>query len=298
MCIICVKPQGAKLPDDATLRRMYAHNPHGAGFMYPDDGKVVILKGFMTCDSFLNAVHGTLDALGADTPLVMHMRITTHGGTCPENTHPFPLTRDMTYMRKEYCRTEIGIAHNGIIRTVTPRTNTTSDTMEYIASVLFPVWKKDHEFYRRQGTLDSIEATISGSRMAFMLASGEVVRIGTWIEHDGCWYSNDSFKEQDTRWVAPPTQKRTYMGTTYTHGVRLPWERDARIYAYLMPLGPLDTVEDEFGEMLPGEWFAITQSGRVFEIDPDDCTASETDAHVVTRHTRYDRTKTVLFEIA
>ena len=40
MCIICAKPQGAKLPTEETLRAMFTHNPHGAGFMYARNGRV------------------------------------------------------------------------------------------------------------------------------------------------------------------------------------------------------------------------------------------------------------------
>ena len=303
MCIICAKPQGAKLPNDATLRAMFTHNPHGAGFMYARDGRVEIRKGFMTYDAFTQALRDTVALIGADAPLVMHFRITTHGGTCPGNTHPFPLTNDITKMHRTSSSAIIGIAHNGIIRSVTPRAADVSDTMEYIAAILFPVWKRDPEFYRKPGTLDSIRTTITGSRMAIMLASGEIVRIGAWIKHDGCWFSNDSFQTVDTRWITPPAQtgvthtKRTER-VTDTHCVRLPWERDARIYAYLMPLTSRDMIEDERGDMLTGEWFAITKTGRVFAIDADESVAYETDAHVITKHTRYDRRKTVLFEIA
>ena len=294
MCIICAKPQGAKLPTEETLRAMFTHNPHGAGFMYARNGRVEIRKGFMTYADFTQALRHTLDVIGEDASLVMHFRITTHGGTCPENTHPFPMTADIAEMRRTSSSARVGVAHNGIIRTVTPRTADVSDTMEFIASVLTPVARKNPSWYNVPRTVRNIEKCINGSRLAVMLASGEIVRIGTWIEHDGCWYSNDSYETVDKRWVVAP-QTDTSCKSAYS--LRLPWERDARIYAYLMPLGSRDTIEDERGDKLSGDWFAIDKSRRVYAIDIDECIAYLTDAHLLT-HTRYDRAKTVLFEVA
>lgn len=294
MCIICAKPQGAKLPNEETLRAMFAHNPHGAGFMYASNGRVEIRKGFMDYDTFRQALANTLKRIGDDAALVMHFRITTHGGTCPENTHPFPLTFDIEKMHRTSCSTHVGVAHNGIIHTVMPRAADVSDTMEFIASVLVSVARKNPTWYRVPRTVRNIEREITGSRLAIMLGTGEIVRIGTWINQDGCWYSNDSYKTHDSRWTAPD---QTGTKHTSTYARRLPWERDARIYAYLMPLGADDVICDDDGNTYPGEWFAITQSRRVFSIDIDECVAEETDAHLLTP-TRYDRTKSVLFEIA
>lgn len=93
MCIIAAKPAGVKMPSRDTIRTMWAGNPDGAGVMYAQDGKVRIDKGFMKLsdlEAHLDKLERSLDLTA--TGVVLHFRITTHGGTCPENCHPFPLT--------------------------------------------------------------------------------------------------------------------------------------------------------------------------------------------------------------
>lgn len=301
MCIIAIKPRGAKLPADETLRTMFSHNPDGAGFMFPMNGRVEIRKGFMTYDGFTQALKNVLDRLGEDTPVVMHFRITTHGGTCPENTHPFPLTKDIGAMHRLSTTCEIGVAHNGIIHTVTPRAKDVSDTMEYIADVVYPVWRKNHKFFKTQRILNGIRDTISGSRMCFMTGTGDVYRVGTWVENDGLFYSNESFKPW-THTFVPYTYTYTpkvpvpYSAPSYESD-RLPWEDNARIFKNLMPLDYDDMVCDDDGKLQNGDWYAIDRNRRVYAIDCDDCVAILTDAHVVTP-VHYDRAKAILFEVA
>lgn len=291
MCIIAIKPRGVKLPDDATLRRMFDHNPHGAGFMFPHNGLVEIRKGFMTYDGFRQALSNVLDRLGEDTPLVMHFRITTHGGTCPENTHPFPLTNDITDMHRLSTHAKIGVAHNGIIR-ITPRANDISDTMEYIASVVFPIWRKNHRFFKTQRIMNGIRDTINGSRMCFMTGDGEIYRVGSWTQDGGCWYSNDSFRADDTRWITPKTDaKRTY------NSVRLPWEEHSRLFTKIMPLDPNETYRDTDGCLWGDCMLGVDGFGRLYELDPEEGLAYEAETYL-DDDVKYDKRKAIYFEVA
>ena len=56
MCIICVSKPGVRQPDENTIRTMFLHKPHGAGYMVARDGRVIIHKGFMNPDEYLRAV--------------------------------------------------------------------------------------------------------------------------------------------------------------------------------------------------------------------------------------------------
>lgn len=88
MCIIVVKQAGIAAPSDEMFENMWNHNPYGAGFMYTANGGVCIEKGFMEYKDFYKAykrVEGKIDTV--QTPMIFHFRITTHGGTSPENTH-------------------------------------------------------------------------------------------------------------------------------------------------------------------------------------------------------------------
>ena len=296
MCIIAIKPRGAKLPSDETLRRMFAHNPHGAGFMFPCNGLVEIRKGFMTYDGFRQALRNVCDRLGEDTPLVMHFRITTHGGTCPENTHPFPLTNEIADMRRLSSHAKIGVAHNGIINSVKPRANNVSDTMEFTASVLFPVFRKNHKFFKTQRIMNSIRDSINGSRMCFMDGAGEIYRVGAWIQDGGCWYSNDSFRANDMRWTWTPSKALTGTKHTYT-SVRLPWEDHSRIFMKIMPLCASGSYRDVNGFLWGDCMLGVDQFGRLYELDPEDGVAYEAETYLAD-DVKYDKSRAIYFEVA
>ena len=55
MCVIIYKPKDTNLPTFKTLESCFNHNEHGAGYMLPLNGEVVIRKGFMTFKEFINS---------------------------------------------------------------------------------------------------------------------------------------------------------------------------------------------------------------------------------------------------
>lgn len=193
MCIIAAKPAGVKMPSDETIRNMWYANPDGAGIMYALEGKVRIEKGFMkltALESRLAEIRKTVNL--DETGVVLHFRITTHGGTRPENCHPFPITDSLARLRMTRVTTSVGVAHNGVIH-IAPRDRNTSDTMEYIASQLAPLSRALPSFYVNPNAMTLIQNAIQ-SRMAFLTGSGEIYMTGDFIESDGIFYSNRSFK--------------------------------------------------------------------------------------------------------
>ena len=56
MCIIAAKAKGVAMPDDQTIENMWYGNSDGAGFMYAENGKVYIRKGFMEYSQFRKAL--------------------------------------------------------------------------------------------------------------------------------------------------------------------------------------------------------------------------------------------------
>ena len=192
MCIIAAKPQNVDMPSQELLENMWYNNTDGAGFMYNKDGKVQIEKGFMTYDAFEKA----LEEAGKTTDLkkaavVLHFRITTHGGTKPENCHPFPVTDSIGLLKKRKLRTRLGVAHNGIID-ITPRKDI-SDTMEYILSQLGPLQRAVPKFYKNKDLMEMISNAID-SKMAFLDKEGKIYTIGKFIEEGGIKYSNATYK--------------------------------------------------------------------------------------------------------
>ena len=54
MCIAIYKPEGKVISQDI-LKECYDSNPDGAGFMYAEDKKLHIQKGFFSYGSFYEA---------------------------------------------------------------------------------------------------------------------------------------------------------------------------------------------------------------------------------------------------
>lgn len=201
MCIIAAKPAGIAMPEDEILRNMWDANPDGAGFMYPcsmtgkkgkDKVTVRVEKGFMKFEDFMSALNSLASTHDlTDIPLVMHFRITTHGGTCPELTHPFPVTSSRGVLRKLSSSAPVAIAHNGIIHSVTAGKDM-SDTSEYVASQLAPLHSALPRFWESPHALELIRNAI-GSKMAILSADGKITTIGDFIESKGILYSNSSY---------------------------------------------------------------------------------------------------------
>lgn len=194
MCIIAAKPSGVAMPTRDTIRNMWNVNSDGAGIMYVENNKVRIEKGFMKYKSFakkLDELERRLDLTA--TPLVMHFRITTHGGTKPENTHPFPITDSIGALKKLKSYADVGVAHNGIITSVSPREGI-SDTMEYIATQLAPLKRALPRFYANKDAMLLVKNAIE-SKMAFLTKEGKIYTIGDFIEDKGVLYSNGSYQK-------------------------------------------------------------------------------------------------------
>ena len=149
----------------------------------------------------------TLKALGdvTNTGLVIHFRITTHGGTRPECCHPFPLTDDDAALRALDICAPLGVAHNGIITGMDTDAKT-SDTMAYIRDVLTPLQRMAGDLLASDDAMTVVESTV-GSKLAFLEPDGAITTVGDFIEDSGVFYSNASFKPAPRIWrpTTPPT---------------------------------------------------------------------------------------------
>lgn len=184
MCIAIYKPED-KVLSLATLKECYTSNPDGAGFMYAENKKLHIEKGFFSFQSFYDAFkkHETKQA-------VIHFRIKTHGKIDTTNCHPFAVNN------------AIGFVHNGIISGFGDANH--SDTIGFNQSILQPLVSKWGNLALFQDPIiDLIEGRIGYSKLVFLDRHGNHKIMnehkGSW--DDGVWYSNDSYKP----YVAPVT---------------------------------------------------------------------------------------------
>lgn len=202
------------MPNEATLKECFRCNKDGAGYMFPEDGKVQIKKGFMSFDALNTSLQADYNRLGSATPFVLHFRIGTQGGNNQQNTHPFPLSRNMSDLKQLNCSVNCGIAHNGIISLTSSKTAEVveeydpklkcmvksykpvdySDTMKFITDYLALIIQNKN-WYTNDNNIDLIEKLIGGSnKLAIMNADGHTTLIGNFIEDGGVFYSNSTYK--------------------------------------------------------------------------------------------------------
>ena len=184
MCIAIYKPEG-KILSQATLTECYDSNPDGAGFMYAENKKLHIEKGFFSFQSFYDAFKKH-----ENKQTVLHFRIKTHGKIDTTNCHQFAVNNS------------IGFLHNGIISGFGDANH--SDTIGFNQSILQPLVSKWGNLALFQDPIiDLIEGRIGYSKLVFLDRHGNHKIMnehkGEW--DDGIWYSNNSYKP----YVAPIT---------------------------------------------------------------------------------------------
>ena len=193
MCIIVVKKSGVKMPTKKEFKNCFDANSDGSGYMFAVNGKVHIVKGLMTFNSFKKSLDENRKKYGDNIPYVFHFRISTQGGIQKSLCHPYPLSDDMEALKKLNVMTNIGVAHNGIIDlTSNWRVKEYNDTMLFITDYLSELVKNRNDLIRFR-TL--IERLTSGSRLAILFNDGNVELTGSgWVEENGVFYSNTSYK--------------------------------------------------------------------------------------------------------
>jgi len=195
MCIIVVKPKNKEIQDKKILERCFAINRDGAGYMYVNkEKKVVIKKGFMTFEDFYKSVMKDYEENNLEKQnLIMHFRIGTSGKNKLGCTHPFPITDNMNDLELTSCKTNIGICHNGIIQGFNSYANQYSDTELYIATVITPIIRLNLQAYKFKDVQELILKT-TNSKWAILDKNDKYYLIGQFIEDNGYFYSNESFR--------------------------------------------------------------------------------------------------------
>ena len=196
MCIIIAKNKTNRLPSTKELEYCFDYNNDGAGFMYTDNGKVIIDKGYMTKEDFL-ARYKTLCKkynYFINKCLVIHCRIGTAGTNSKENTHPYALTKKINKLHKTYTKASVGIAHNGIISDYQPHGDKDiNDTQNFIRKYMTQRFKEDKEFYKRQWERTQIE-DITNSKWAILDKDDNLYLIGVYTKEDNLLFSNSHYK--------------------------------------------------------------------------------------------------------
>lgn len=210
---------GVKMPSKEILQNCWNSNDDGAGFAFAYDGLVYIKKGFMTFDTFWEALTKAderyhLDNLG----VLLHFRIATHGGVIPAMTHPFPIVSDSGILQKLEYQSQYAVVHNGIISLTgadARREPGMSDTAVFIRDYLSLI-AQNRQWFRRKCNVELIEKLI-GSKMAILNERGEIIHTSGFIEDNGVYYSNESYKTLRVRTHSYNSYANGYYGgSSYT----------------------------------------------------------------------------------
>lgn len=199
MCIIVAKPKNIKVDERfiGVMEKCFLNNPDGFGYMYPVGNRVHIKKGYMKWN---NAEKELRSLLGKDMLLVLHFRVATHGKIDRFTCHPFPLTNKVSELKSVRTTASVGVAHNGVVSFCASKKSGLSDTQVFIKDYLS---KMDPDMLR-QNYMQDIIAEATNSKFAIMFPDA-VHLIGNFIEDDGIYYSNITYK----------TGRKTQ---TYTYG--------------------------------------------------------------------------------
>lgn len=209
MCIIAVKPSSKKMFDDAIIKQMFFRNRDGAGLMWTEDETVHFKKGFMTVQEILDFVHSrNWDGV----PVVLHFRIGTAGPNNGLNCHPYPIWQS----NRLEGECDLCMAHNGILSSYTPEFGSKiNDTQVFVNKVLSNL---PEGFLESKGIRHLIRKAIGTSRLCFLSKTGKITRFGNWVEDDGYFFSNESYKVPRKAYssCASPAVKNTSQKTEST----------------------------------------------------------------------------------
>ena len=199
MCIAIYSPVGTPIPSEKYLSNCFKNNPDGAGFAFNlGNGQVQIVKGLMTFDKFKQVFNKYNEKYGfTDRGVLIHFRITTHGGTQPACCHPFPLSDSDKLLKKTECVANYAVIHNGIIQltsTTAHALKNMSDTMVFVRDYMSKI-ASNKGWFRNPNNWELIE-TLADSKIACLNGQGEIQCTSGFHEGvDGNFYSNTSYSD-------------------------------------------------------------------------------------------------------
>lgn len=203
MCIAIYKPSGISVPSNETLKLCFENNPDGAGYMYAFNNKVYIEKGLMTFKKFKSSLKKTIKKVGDITniPFVFHFRISTQGGVQKGLCHPFPVCGSYDTMKKLSQTCDMAIAHNGVIDFASSYSvKNHNDTMEFTKNVVNNIiGNTNFNFYESKSITNCISYLLGTNRVVILDKLGHATTFGDWVEDNGVFYSNTSYKEVKTK---------------------------------------------------------------------------------------------------
>lgn len=182
MCIAIFKP-AKKHIEKKKLRRSFAANPDGAGFMYISSGSLIIDKGYFSFCSFYKAYRNA-ERLYPGSNFVIHFRIGTSGKLNSNNCHPIRIKENLAYV------------HNGVLSSIhIPKDSKVSDTVLFAQQILS---KLPMNWHKKNCYRSLVETYAEANHSSFILMSEDSTVLifneakGIW--DNDIWYSNKTYQ--------------------------------------------------------------------------------------------------------
>lgn len=183
MCLAVVISKGSKLSEEYA-RNGFSRNSQGAGFAYIDEGKLKIEKGFFSFEDFWKEFSEIQSKF--EGPFLVHFRIATCGKVGEYNCHPWRIDDNHA------------LIHNGSLSSFSKDCGRISDTGLFVETVIQPLFKSTNkEFLGKYFFVWLMQKVITYNKVAILKSNGAftIYNKSSWIEENGIWFSNGSYKE-------------------------------------------------------------------------------------------------------
>ena len=156
---------------------IYAHNPDGLGLMWPENGKVAVVKALPRSVEEITHLLKTIPNPSTPIPVAIHFRMRTHGDIDIDNCHPYQINEHAWLM------------HNGVLDTGNHKDKSKSDTWHFVQDYLttMPVDVLHNPQY-----LALLGYTIGHNTFAIMSDDGRLSEVNRHlgVKVGGLWFSN------------------------------------------------------------------------------------------------------------
>ena len=195
MCIIVYKPKNKKLPKKDILNNCFNNNNDGAGYMFSNNNKVIIKKGFDNFNKFYKSVLNDYKKYDLKNKnLVLHFRIGTSGGINQQKTHPFAISDNISLLNKIYLKSDYGLVHNGILYDYVENKFNLSDTQNFVKTFIYPLLKLANYDLKNHFIKKLITKELEHDKMIILDKKDNVYMFGDFIKDKDIYYSNSTYE--------------------------------------------------------------------------------------------------------
>lgn len=202
MCLIILAPRGTEKKSEklfSAVRLGAVTNKDGMGYMYKEGETIIIEKGFTDVEKLIEKLN-TLELNTENGQLAIHLRIGNKGEISPEMCHPFVCSKEEQELKLLEGTTNLPVMmHNGTFIGLT-LSDKKSDTYVFAEKFLSEeslvgLMHSNTELFK-----EIFKSVLSLSRvLVFYPDNRDFVKVGNWIEEDGYFYSNETFKNKDIK---------------------------------------------------------------------------------------------------